>query len=206
MQLNRIVNFHKALSDPTRIRILALLAKEPYHGQALAERLGISPPTITHHMAKLREAGLVKSRREKNTIYFYLEEKSLERDAHATLNVILQSSLSQILNEEEGEKNILDIRKEKERETETVLRNFFTTDGKLKQLPAQRKKKRIVLERILEEFEVGHKYSEKEINEHIQKFYSDYATLRREFIINHYMYRENGIYEMNPPELWGNEN
>ncbi|WP_425806659.1 metalloregulator ArsR/SmtB family transcription factor [Desulfitobacterium sp. Sab5] len=203
MQLNRIVNFHKALSDPTRIRILALLAKEPYHGQALAERLGITPPTITHHMAKLREAGLVKSRREKNTIYFYLEEKSLQRDIQATLYVILDSSLSRISSHEGGEKNILDARKEKEREA--VLRNFFTPEGKLKQLPVQRKKKRIVLERILEKLEIGHKYSEKEINEHIKKFHPDYATLRREFIINHYMYRENGIYEMNPPELWSNE-
>ena len=112
MQLNRLVNFHKTLADPTRIRILTLLAKEPYHGQALAERLGITPPTITHHMAKLRDAGLVKSRREKNTIYFYLEEMTLQRDAQATLKVIFQS-VNPELDGQEGEKNILEIKKKK---------------------------------------------------------------------------------------------
>lgn len=58
---------------------------------------------------------------------------------------------------------------------------------------------------MLEGFVVGRKYSEKEINEHIKTFHPDYATIRREFIINNYMYRDNGIYEMNPPELWGRE-
>lgn len=202
MQLNRIVNFHKALADTTRVRILALLAKEPYHGLALAERLGITPSTITHHMAKLRDAGLIKSRREKNTIYFYLEEKTLQRDAQATIDVILQSVTPGVIVQEE-EMFILDTRKEKEREA--VLRNFFTPDGKLKQIPVQRKKKCIVLERLLEGLEVGRKYSEKEINEHIKTFHSDYATIRREFIINHYLYRENGIYELNPQEMWGSE-
>lgn len=202
MQLNRIVSFHKALADPTRIRILALLAKEPHHGQALAERLGITPPTITYHMARLRDAGLVKTRREKNTIYFYLEEMTLQRDAQATVNVILQSVKHTLIGEEWGS-NFLDTRQEKEREA--VLRNFFTPDGILKQIPVQRKKKRFVLERMLEGFVVGRKYSEKEINEHIKTFHLDYATIRREFIMNHYMYRDNGIYEMNPPELWGRE-
>jgi len=97
----------------------------------------------------------------------------------------------------------LDTRQEKEREA--VLRNFFTLDGKLKQIPVRRKKKRFVLERMLEGFRVGRKYSEKEINEHIKTFHPDYATIRREFIINHYMNRENGIYELNPSELWQRE-
>lgn len=199
MQLNRIVRFHKALADPSRIRILALLAKDSYHGQALAERLGITPPTVTHHMAILRDVGLVKSRREKNTIYFYLEEMTLKRDTQATVKVILQSINNTFIGQEQ-EENILDTKQEKEREA--VFKNFFTSDWKLKQIPVQRKKKRFVLEKMLEGILVGRKYSEKEINEHIKAFHPDYATIRREFIINHYMYRDNGIYELNPPELW----
>lgn len=46
------------------------------------------------------------------------------------------------------------------------------------------------------------KYEEKEINEYIKNFHDDFATIRREFITNQYMYRENGIYEVNPPEMW----
>ncbi|MNP75893.1 hypothetical protein D3C76_1730260 [compost metagenome] len=85
----------------------------------------------------------------------------------------------------------------------TVIRNFFTKDGMLKHLPAQLKKKRFVLEHLVQGLEPHKKYTEKEINEYIKKYHEDFATIRREFIMHHYMYRENGIYELNPPELWG---
>lgn len=77
MQLDRLVNFHKAVGDVTRIRIIALLQNGPSMVRALAGKLGVTPPTITHHMTKLREADLVYERRDKNTIYFYLNEKAL---------------------------------------------------------------------------------------------------------------------------------
>ncbi len=92
MQMERLVNFHKVLSDPTRIRLLALLAAGPLHGQALAGKLGVKPPTITHHMMKLREVGLVKEYRDKNTIYFTLDEKTLKRDAMAIVDVVFKDA------------------------------------------------------------------------------------------------------------------
>jgi hypothetical protein len=55
---------------------------------------------------------------------------------------------------------------------------------------------------LVKGLEMGKKYTEKEINEYIKKFHDDYATIRRELIIHQFMYRENGIYELNPPELW----
>jgi len=87
MQLNKIVEFHKALGDLTRIKIIALLQQGPLHGQAIAGKLGLKPPTITHHIAKLREVGLIKERRDKNTIYFSLNTKILETSAKAILTV-----------------------------------------------------------------------------------------------------------------------
>lgn len=83
-----------------------------------------------------------------------------------------------------------------------VLRTFFTADGRLKQIPAQRKKKLIVFEHMVRGLEKGRKYTEAQINEYIRQFHEDYATIRREFVMNHYMYREDGIYELNPEELW----
>ncbi|PLR76111.1 hypothetical protein CU633_17710 [Bacillus sp. V3-13] len=87
-------------------------------------------------------------------------------------------------------------------ERQKVIDNFFTRDGKLKNIPAQRKKKLIVFEYMIRGLTKGKKYAEKELNEYIKKYHEDYATIRREFIINHYMYRENGIYELNPEEMW----
>ncbi|MCD7035568.1 metalloregulator ArsR/SmtB family transcription factor [Metabacillus sp. GX 13764] len=188
MQLDRMVNFHKTLGDPTRIRILALLKNGPLHGQAIAGKLGLKPPTITHHMAKLRELGLIQERREKNTIYFTLNAKKLEFSATAILRMIA---------EEAGEETEV-----KGKEYSQVVQNFITPDGKLKQIPAQRKKKIMVMTHMVQGLKQGVVYEEKEINEFLKTFHEDFATLRRELVMNQFMYRKNSKYEMNPPEMW----
>jgi hypothetical protein len=188
MQLNRLVAFYKTMGDPTRIRIVFLLAKGPLHGQAIAGKLGLTPPTITHHLNKLREINLVYQRRDKNTVYFYLNESVLKQQSGV---------LAKLADKEEVKKM-----EEPNSENQKVIENFFTRDGKLKNIPAQRKKKLMVFEHLIKGLKMGKKYEEKELNEYIKQFHEDYATIRREFIINHYMYRENGIYELNPPEMW----
>lgn len=85
---------------------------------------------------------------------------------------------------------------------ETVLRSFFGTDGRLKQLPVQLKKRLIVLEQLALQLEEGRLYEEKEINEHVKRYHEDFATIRREFIMHRFMSRENSIYALNPREQW----
>jgi hypothetical protein len=189
MQLNKIVEFHKALGDLTRIRIIALLQQGPLHGQAIAGKLGLKPPTITHHIAKLREVGLIREKREKNTIYFSLNTKILESSAKAILTVGTGGEASMEMEVTPAEKA-------------TIINNFFTKDGKLKTYPAQRKKKLVVLSHMVKGLEFGKVYPEREINEYLKQFHEDYATLRRELIMCQYMYRENNQYELNPVELW----
>lgn len=189
MQLNKIVEFHKALGDLTRIRIIALLQQGPLHGQAIAGKLGLKPPTITHHIAKLREVGLIKEQRDKNTIYFSLNTKILESSAKAILSVGTGGD-SRMEMEVSAE------------ERASIINNFFTKDGKLTTYPAQRKKKLVVLSHMVKGLEFGKVYQEKEINEYLKQYHEDYATLRRELIMCQYMYRENNQYELNPVELW----
>lgn len=188
MQLNRIVEFHKALGDLTRIRIIALLQQGPLHGQAIAGKLSLKPPTITHHMTKLREVGLIKERRDKNTIYFSLNQDVLESCANAILTLGKETKNMEM--------------SVTEAERAAILSNFFTADGTLKNIPAQRKKRLVVLSHIVKGLAFGKVYTEKEISEYLRKFHPDYATLRRELIIHQFMYRKNSQYEMNPPELW----
>jgi DNA-binding transcriptional ArsR family regulator len=57
----------KALSDPTRLRILRYLAEEPLTPAELARRLRLRAPTVTHHLKALRLAGLVQIRVDKET-------------------------------------------------------------------------------------------------------------------------------------------
>jgi len=194
MQLDKVVNYHKALADPTRIKILILLAEGELNGQVLAEKIGVTPATITHHAAKLREASLIKERRDKNTIYFSLNHYFIKNSASATENLIYQR-----VNSERTAEGIPDADQQLR---ESVIKNFFTQDGKLKSIPAQLKKKLIVLTHIVSMLEKGRKYSEKEINEFIAGFHEDFATIRREFIMHHFMYRDNGVYELNPQEMW----
>lgn len=193
VQLDKIVNYHKALADPTRLRILLLLSNGEMHGQALAEKLNLSQPTVTHHASKLREAALIKERRDKNTVYFKLNPEFIKEGAEASLQFIFSKGADNVENESPDQ-----------RLKDTVLRNFFSKEGRLRQIPAQYKKKLIALQFIVEKLEPGVVYTEKEINEFIKNFHEDFATIRREFIMHQFMYRENDKYELNPREVWTN--
>jgi hypothetical protein len=191
VQLEKLVAFHKTIGDVTRIRIISILANGPKHGQALAGILQLTAPTISHHLSKLKDINLVKDRREKNTVYYFLNEDVLKHYSSALPKMVSTKGDS---NKMDNQKLILEHKK--------ILENFFTPDGRLKNIPAQRKKKMIVLHHIGSLLEKGRKYPEKELNEFIQSFHDDYATLRRELIIGSIMYRENSIYELNPREMW----
>jgi len=192
MQLEKVVNYHKALADPTRIKMLILLAEGELNGGELAERLYVTPATITHHAAKLREASLINERRDKNTIYFSLNHYFIKNSAAATEELIYRRS-------EEGGRTM---EEKNEALRASVIRNFFTLEGRLKNIPSQLKKKLIVLEHIVSALEKGRTYSEKEMNEFIKGYHDDFATIRREFIMHQYMYRDKEVYELNPQELW----
>ncbi|GGI16405.1 DUF2087 domain-containing protein [Gottfriedia solisilvae] len=189
MQLNKIVEFHKALGDLNRVRIIALLQQGQLSGQEIAGKLGLKPPTITHHISKLREVGLIKERRDKNTIYFSINLKILEMSAKSIMTVGTGGNTNMEMSVTEEERS-------------AIINNFFTKDGKLKIYPAQRKKKLVVLAHMIKGLEFGRVYQEKEINEYLKQYHEDYATLRRELIMCQYMYRENSLYELNPVELW----
>ncbi|MBO9598082.1 MAG: DUF2087 domain-containing protein [Cohnella sp.] len=84
----------------------------------------------------------------------------------------------------------------------SVLRNFFTEQGRLKSLPAQLKKKLIVLEHLAERMDPGKRYSESEMNAFIRAFHEDYATIRRELYVHRFVNRDREIYEVNAREEW----
>ncbi|RKN84002.1 metalloregulator ArsR/SmtB family transcription factor [Paenibacillus ginsengarvi] len=192
MQLEKIVRYHKAVADPTRVRMLVLLAGGELSGLELAEKLCISPATVTHHAAKLREVSLIGERRDKNTIYFKLNRYFMNAYSTAMLDLIEKNKGEEGVPVEDTHKRL----------RLSVLKNFFTESGKLKHIPAQLKKKLIVLEHLVLKLEAGRSYTEKEINAFISQFHEDFATIRREFIMHQYMYRDNQIYELNPRELW----
>ena len=73
----------KALADPTRVRIVSMLARnpEPICVCELTPPLGLSQPTVSHHLKKLVQAGLLTREQRGVWAYYTLDRDGLERAA-----------------------------------------------------------------------------------------------------------------------------
>ena len=68
----------KALSDPTRRRVLQLLRERPMSAGDLSERFAVSKPTMSAHFSVLQEAGLIEAEKSGRTIVYRLKMSVLE--------------------------------------------------------------------------------------------------------------------------------
>ena len=68
----------KALADASRLTIVGLLAKHPHSVDELAAALGLSAPTVSHHLSKLAQAGLVEVRAEQYYSVYSLKPDALD--------------------------------------------------------------------------------------------------------------------------------
>ncbi len=179
-EMKSLVVIGRALADPTRIRILGLLAERPMYGQELAKVLDVKPPTVSHHIAPLVNAGLVYVRRENNYHYYELDSDGIQHLADSTQHIARLLFASNPLPPKSDERA-------------RVVATFIK-DGRLVSIPAQYKKRRYVMEELARSFEWGRLYDEKEVNAILKTFHDDVASLRREFIDQRIMLRENGRY------------
>ena len=69
----------KALSDPTRRRVLELLRKGPMSAGDLSDHFDVSKPTMSAHFAVLREAGLIASEKRGKSVLYQLQMSVLEQ-------------------------------------------------------------------------------------------------------------------------------
>ena len=179
MTEQQAIKLFKCLADKSRIQILKSLMEEEMYAERLSERLSLTPATISFHIKKLVDAGAVKSRKEQYyTVY-------------AVNGDVFNVSILEILRERSEEKSLQDERDEAYRKK--VLDAFFEY-GKLKSIPAQRKKELIVLEEIAKAFEPGRDYTEREVNLIIADFHDDFCTIRRDMISERLLERDKNIY------------
>ena len=172
------VHHLKLLANESRLKILGLLGQRERSVGELAEILELREPTISHHLAKLLEAGLVSMRRD-GTVHFYrLETSKLEGLGRELFTSNQVSSVGL----EEGDAW--------ERK---ILRTYL--DGeRLTKIPSTRKKRDVVLRWLAGQFDEDRRYAEREVNDIIGRHHADFATLRRELIMNRLMEREAGVY------------
>lgn len=70
--------YFKAFGDPTRLRIVMLLSSKEMPVNDIAEKIGLSQPTISRHLGVLREAEIVIDRREGQNVFYSLNKSSVE--------------------------------------------------------------------------------------------------------------------------------
>lgn len=70
-------NICKALGDPKRIQLLYLLNEEPRHVSALADLLDVPQPTVSRHLAILRERALVTAERDGALVVYSLADGAI---------------------------------------------------------------------------------------------------------------------------------
>jgi ArsR family transcriptional regulator, arsenate/arsenite/antimonite-responsive transcriptional repressor len=168
----------KALGHPARLLILNLIEAKPRHGEELAAILNLNPATVSHHLSKLAEAGLLSSQKNQ-----YYQMYSLNGE-------LLNRSLADVVRLPETG---LDTAVATDAYRLKVLNTFFK-HGRLVQIPAQLKKRQIILEQLARAFEPERDYTEREVNQILLDFHEDVALLRREFIATGLMARDRGVY------------
>lgn len=180
----RLVEVFKAMAEPSRLRILGALAERPRTGKELAELLAVGPPTVSHHMARLSDAGLVSVERDGQRHIYRLNEGALRE----LLPVVAARPAGGETTADTGADPVA-------RERAKVIADFFN-GSRLKQIPAQRKKRVIVLQYLLDRFDPRREYAERELNDLLREAHEDVATLRRELVDYGFMTRAGGVYRV----------
>lgn len=176
-ELETLVKFFKTLADGTRLRIIGLLAVRDRTVEELATLTEVRPPTVSHHLKRLRALGLVDSRREGTTRHYALRTQALEALAKETLTVEAFSAIGAGAADDGTWPR-------------KILRDYLV-DGRLKTIPASRKKRDVIIEWLAGHFEPGRTYSGKEVNAMIGAIHPDFATLRREMIGARWLQRDD---------------
>lgn len=178
MSLARRIGLLKALADPLRAAVVCALAHKPLCAQELAERLRRPPSTVSFHLKKLEQAGVVQSSRTQYYAVYELRGRVLS----ATLADVVRTAAGA-----QGDQQ-LDRYRDK-------VRSTFFRQGRLVQVPKQWRKRRVVLDVFVELFEPGRALDESEVNRRIQTVFEDHCTIRRMLIDEGLMTRQGRTYQ-----------
>lgn len=166
----------KALADESRLAIVSSLLERSQYVEELAKRHALAPSTVSFHLKKLEQAGLISSRKEQ----YYVVVAANEPLLATTLRELVVASASG--------KAVQDERLDEYRRK--VIATFFP-HGILAKLPAQQKKRLIVLEQFAARFEAGRRYTETEVTGLLRPLFDDYCTVRR-LLVDEGMIRREG--------------
>lgn len=175
---DQFVQFFKVLGEPKRLKIVGLLAEQPRTVEQLGALLGVGVSTVSHHLSRLADAGLVSARSESYYSVYMLRTEVLTSMAKELLTQAERQRPAM-----EGELNEFDRK---------VLATFTTSDGRIKAFPVGEKRFHVILNHVLKAFEPGVRYTEKRVNQILSNFNEDTARMRRGLVDHRLMAREGG--------------
>ncbi|GHF40375.1 biotin operon repressor [Deinococcus metalli] len=173
--LNARAAVFRALSHPARLSLLRLTWHEPLSGEELARLMNLAPATVSHHLSQLVEVGLMTARQHGHARLHGPDHAALD----ATLAGLVRGTTPTLPSADPYR--------------ERVLRSFFQ-GGRLTTIPAQLKKKVVVMHELGQRFEPGRMYPEREVNAILGGVHPDVSTLRREMVGIGVLARERGVY------------
>jgi len=177
----------KALADENRLAMTRMMANQERTVTEMAQIIGLSEPTVSHHVSKLHTAGFLTLRMAGNQRFYMLKPEQLD---------LLKTFIAQIKEPMKHPETILSENAwidalNWDEEDKKVLRDN-TRNGKLIQLSSKEKSWLVVLRWLATKFEVGVRYSERQTNQIITDIHADYATIRRALVEFGFMSRERG--------------
>ncbi len=175
---DQYVRFFKVLGEPQRLRIVGLLAQSPHTVEQIAKTLKIGVSTVSHHLSRLSDAGLVSAKAESYYSIYRLNSGVLRDMARTLLHQAEEPAPAGAGNPDAFERK--------------VLATFTEADGRITAFPVQEKKYLVLVRHVLTAFEPGVRYTEKRLNQILANFNEDTARLRRSLVDYQYMAREGG--------------
>jgi hypothetical protein len=182
-----MLQFCKAMADESRLKIVGLLSTAEHSVQQLASILELKEPTVSHHLAVLKQLELVRLRADGNFRWYRLNEEVLGKISRAVFSRDSIAGLAVSAEARSSDRKVLD--------------NFVDGD-RLIEIPVSYKKRLVILKWLMVFFEPGISYSESQVNAILKLHHNDCATLRREMIGCGMLARDKGIYRRRPESEW----
>jgi len=182
-----MLQFCKAMADESRLKIIGLLSAAEHSVQQLASTLDLKEPTVSHHLAVLKQLDLVRLRAEGNFHWYRLNEVVLGKISRAVFSRDNIARLAMSAEARGWERKVLD--------------NFVDGD-RLLEIPVSRRKRLIILKWLANFFEPGINYAEAQVNAILKLHHHDCATLRREMVGCGMLARDKGVYRRRPESEW----
>ena len=178
----------KALADESRLALLRMLNEREITVGELAQKIELSEPTVSHHLARLREAGLVTLRMAGNQRYYRVNETGLARFKRLANEIEQMPVAAESVDDDSAWIAALGWSTTDQK----VLRKH-TQGRQIKFLPSKQNELFVMLRWLTTLFEAERMYSEAEVNELLKAVYEeDYVSLRRDLVDMGYLRRERG--------------